>query len=200
MVFPPRCEVCKSSSKEVICPECFKQIRFMKPHLGIYCVSTYEGPLRTAIHRFKFKGRKKLAEPLGILMVKYLSKTPTIEMKEIDVIIPVPLHPKRLRERGFNQTQLLSNVVGKYYGVPTAPALARHKNTKAQFGLPRAERFTNITDAFKILDPKSVYNKRILLIDDIYTTGATIAECSKALKIAGAKRVEVMALSRAVED
>ena len=200
LIFPPRCEVCKTNSSEVLCEQCFQQIKFMKPHLGIHSVSIYEGVLRSAIHRFKFKKRKRLAEPLGILLVKYLGSSPSMEMKEMDVIIPVPLHRKRLRERGFNQTELLARVISRYYEVPVTPALERILNTRAQFDLPRAERFRNIAGAFKVCDIKSVYNKRILLLDDIYTTGSTIAECSKSLKTAGARRIEVLTLSRAVED
>lgn len=172
----------------------------MRPHLGIHNVSVYDGVLRSALHRFKFKKRKNLAEPLGILLVKYLSSNPALEVKEIDVIIPVPLHRKRLRERGFNQAELLARVVSKYYEKPVVSALERTKSTKAQFDLPREERFKNIAGAFKVTDIRSVYNKRILLLDDIYTTGSTIAECSKALRTAGARRVEVLTLSRAVED
>jgi len=199
LIFPPRCEVCGKGSEEALCSECFKQIKFMKPHLGIYSVSIYEGPLRNAIHRFKFKKRKILADPLGILLIKYLSHNPMLDMNEFELIIPVPLHKKRLRERGFNQAELLARVIGRYYELPVVSALERVKNTKAQFDLPREERFSNISGAFKVADPRSVYNKRILLLDDIYTTGATIAECSRALKIAGARRVEVLTLSRAVE-
>ncbi len=200
LIFPPRCEICRKGSKEVLCSECFQQIKFMKPHLGIHSVSVYEGPLRSAIHRFKFKKRKRLAEPLGILLVEYLSSSPAVEMKEVDVIIPVPLHRKRLRERGFNQSELLAQVVSRYYEIPVASALERTINTKAQFDLPRTERFKNISGAFKVSDIKSVYNKRVLLLDDIYTTGSTIAECSKVLSRAGARRIEILTLSRAVED
>jgi ComF family protein len=156
--------------------------------------------MRTAIHRLKFNKRKRLAQPLGILLVKYLSQTPLLNVKEIDGIVPVPLHPKRQRQRGFNQAELLASVLGRYHDLPVLPALSRVKNTRAQFDLPRAERFHNIKEAFKVHDPRMVQDKRLLLFDDIYTTGATIAECTKALKVAGAKRVEVLTLSRAVED
>jgi len=199
IVFPPRCEVCKQNSEEVLCAECFEQIKFMKPHLGVHCVSAYEGVVKTAIHRFKFKKRKRLAEPLGILMVNYLSQLPNLETKEIDVVIPVPLHARRLRQRGFNQVYLLAEIVSRYFGIPVVKALARSKNTSAQFGLPRQERFKNIKGAFKVIDSKAVFNKRLLLMDDIYTTGSTITECAKTLKIAGAKRIDILTLSRAME-
>ena len=184
----------------MLCSECFAQIEFMKPHLGIHCVSVYEGILRTAIHRLKFKKRRTLAEPLGILLVKYLGRDPTLEVKALDIIIPVPLHRKRERERGFNQAKLLANVISRYYEIPVISALERTKDTKAQFDLPRKERFKNVTGAFRVSNIKAVYNKRVLLLDDIYTTGSTIRECSKALRIAGARRIETLTLSRAVED
>ena len=171
----------------------------MKPHLGVHCVTVYEGVVRDAIRRFKFMKRKGLSEPLGILLVKYLSQSPTLEMEEIDVVIPVPLHQKRQRERGFNQAHLLAEVISRYYDKPVLPALERVKNTQAQFDLDRKDRFVNIRDAFRVADNKAVYNKQVLLFDDIYTTGSTIAECAKVLKIAGAKRVEVLTLSRAVD-
>jgi competence protein ComFC len=199
LIFPPRCEVCKKENKESMCPECFSRIKFMKSYLGIHSVSVYEGTLRTAIHRFKFKGRKKLAQPLGILLVNYLGNGQTVKMEEIDVIVPVPLHKNRLRQRGFNQVELLGESVSKYYEIPIICALERIRYTDSQFGLPREQRFKNVRGAFKITESKSIYNKRILLLDDIYTTGATIAECTTVLKRGGAKRVEILTLSRALE-
>lgn len=199
LIFPPRCEVCKTGSQEALCTDCFKQIKFMKPFLGIYSVSIYDGVLRTAIHRYKFKGRKRLSEALGILMVHYISHNPSLEMKEIDTIIPVPLHQKRHRERGFNQVEMLAQIISRYHDVPVINALERTRDTKANFDLPREERFKNIREAFKVTHLGPVYNKRVLLLDDIFTTGATIMECSRVLKNAGAKRIEVLTLSRAVE-
>ncbi len=197
LIFPPACEVCRKRGEETLCPECFSQIKFMKPQLGIYSVSSYEGVLRTALHRFKFQKRKNLADPLGILLVKYLSHAPGIKMEEIDSIIPVPLHPRRRRQRGYNQAELLAAVVGRYYEVPVVSALERMKNTHPQFDLPREARFENVKGAFRVVDSRAVYNRAVLLLDDICTTGSTIAECSKALKIAGARRVEILTLSRA---
>lgn len=199
LIFPARCEVCKKENKESMCPQCFSRIKFMKPYLGIHSVSVYEGVLRTAIHRFKFKKRKRLSQPLGVLLVNYLGNGQTVKMDEIDVIVPVPLHKKRLRERGFNQVELLGESISKYYEVPTIAALERTRDTDLQFGLPREQRFKNVRAAFKISDSKAVYNKRVLLLDDIYTTGATIAECSIVLKRGGAKRVEILTLSRALD-
>ena len=198
LIFPPKCEICRKPGKAHFCPECFSEIKFMKPHLGIYSVAIYEGVLRDAIKRFKFHKRKNLAKPLGILLVQYLSQTP-LKVEELDMIVPVPLHQKRLRERGFNQAEHLAQVVAKYHELPVVKAIKRVKNTKANFDLPRNERFTNINEAFAIAEGSQIENKRVLLLDDIYTTGATIAECCKVLRSSGAKRVEIVTLSRAVE-
>ncbi|MDD4179394.1 MAG: phosphoribosyltransferase family protein, partial [Candidatus Margulisbacteria bacterium] len=110
------------------------------------------------------------------------------------------LHHKRFRARGFNQAARLAQVIGKYYEKQVTEALARMRDTHSQFDLPREKRLTNVSGAFKVIDSRSVFGQRVMLVDDIYTTGATIAECSRALKVAGAKRIEVLTLSRAVED
>jgi ComF family protein len=199
LLFPPRCEVCRQPSEQVLCSSCFNQIKFMKPGLGIYSVAAYEGVLKEALLRFKFKKRKSLAEPLGILLVKYLSCLPSFSWKEIDTLVPVPLHPRRERKRGFNQVELLAKVLGRYCGKSVVNALVRIRDTHPQFDLPRAKRFANVAGAFKVSDSRLVYQKGILLLDDIYTTGATLAECCKVLKTAGARLVKVLTLARAVE-
>lgn len=199
LVFPPRCEVCKERSKEALCPACFDQIRFMKPQMGVYSASVYEGVIKTSLHRFKFQKRKNLSEPLGILLVKYLSQALDFNMKEIEGVVPVPLHPKRLRERGYNQVELLAQVISRYFERPVISVLERIKNTHPQFDLPRDRRRENIKGAFRVVDHRPVYNRKLLLLDDIYTTGSTTAECCKTLKIAGAKQVEILTLARAVE-
>jgi competence protein ComFC len=199
LIFPPKCEVCRQPGRDALCPACCGQIKFLNPQLGIYAAAVYDGTLKEAIHRFKFNKRQGLAEPLGVLLVQYVSQAPGLKMTEVDAIIPVPLHKKRQRERGFNQAELLARVVGRYYDKPVVNALARQKNTHAQFDLPRAARFTNIKEAFQVCDPRAVQNRKIMLLDDIYTTGSTVGECVRALKTAGARRIEILTLSRAVE-
>ncbi|MFH1387354.1 MAG: ComF family protein [bacterium] len=198
LIFPPKCEVCRRGSPEALCGECFSQIKFMKPNLGIYSATAYDGVIKESIHRFKFNKRKKLAEPLGVLLVNYLGHKPGLKIDELDGIIPVPLHEKRMRERGFNQVELLASTLTKYFELPVTPALERLKNTHPQFDLQRDARLNNVKGAFRVINPKAVYNKKVLLLDDIYTTGATISECGRVLKNAGAKRVEVLTLARAV--
>jgi ComF family protein len=199
LFFPPRCEVCRKGGEAALCVACFSQIKFMKPQWGIYSASVYEGALRRALRRFKFNKRKNLAEPLGTLLVKYISQISQLKMREIDFILPVPLHFKRYRQRGFNQVELLAKVVSRYLEVPVIGALERVRNTHPQFDLPRERRLLNVREAFKVSDCALVANRRLLLLDDIYTTGATIAECCKTLKNAGAASIEVLTLARAVD-
>lgn len=198
LVFPPVCEVCRKGSEEALCSGCFGQITFMKPQLGIYSASVYDGVLKQALHRLKFSRKKSLAGPLGVLLVKYLSQLPALPVDEFDCVVPVPLHSRRLRQRGYNQAELLAQVVNRYYEVPVVEALQRTRETHPQFDLPREARLTNVSGAFRVALPGAVYNKNIILLDDIYTTGSTAAECCRTLKIAGAQRVEVVTLARAV--
>lgn len=195
LIFPPRCSVCRDFSKEALCPNCSGQIQFMKPQMGIHAMAIYEGVVKTAIHQFKFKKKKKLAEPLGLLLARYVTSN-GLDLKEIDLVAAVPLHPRRKRERGFNQSELLARVFARYCRLPVGEnVLSRIRNTHPQFNLVREARRENVAGAFAAAH---VHRKNILLIDDIYTTGSTIAECGRALKAAGAGKVEVLTLSRAV--
>ena len=94
LVFPPRCEVCGAVGREEICDSCAGKINFLRPTAFVHSVAAYEGPIKSAIHRFKFRKREGLAEPLGIMMVKYLSRN--LDMNRIDFLVPVPLHKTRL--------------------------------------------------------------------------------------------------------
>jgi ComF family protein len=197
LIFPPRCEACRSLGPEAFCADCAQNITYLTPSAFSHSVGEYAGPLKKAIHRFKFKKKTHLADPLGVLMVKYLSRN--LDINLIDLVVPVPLHEKRMKERGFNQAELLSLVLTKYYDVPTvAGTLFRVKHTHPQFDLPRAERFKNIRGAFEVKGGQILQDKNILLVDDILTTGSTVGECTRVLKSAGARAVHILTLSRAV--
>jgi len=197
LVFPPRCEVCRSLGPEALCENCLKKINYLRPSAFTHSVGIYEGILKSAIWRFKFKKRAALADPLGVLMVKYINHH--LDMNEIDLVVPVPLHEKRMRERGFNQSELLSHVITKYYDVPTVSGvLFRVKETHPQFDLPPDQRRRNVRGAFELKGASLLKNRNILLVDDIYTTGSTVSECTYVLKSGGAHKVHVLTLSRAV--
>ena len=197
LVFPPRCGVCGAVGQEDICPECVKKINFLRPTAFVHSVGAYEGVLKSAILRFKFKKKTNLADPLGVLMVKYLSRH--LDMNKIDLVVPVPLHQSRFNERGFNQSELLSHVITRYYDVPTVSGmLFRTRRTFPQFDLPKKERFKNIKGAFEVKGSALLKEKNVLLVDDIYTTGSTISECTRMMKEGGAGNVHVLTLSRVV--
>jgi len=161
-------------------------------------VAGFETVTMDTIHKFKYGRRISLGNALGSFMADF--SFPNFDFSEYSLLVPVPLHIKRLRERGFNQSLLLAKEMGKKYKIPVNfSLLKRCKFTLTQTGLNRAEREKNIKGAFAVADKKKVTDKNIILIDDVYTTGATINECAKVLLKAGAQKVAVLTLSRVIQ-
>jgi ComF family protein len=132
---------------------------------------------------------------LGSFLVEY--RDPEFPFSDLDLILPVPLHPGRLRQRGFNQSLLLARYFGRKHSIPLDfTALQRSRPTPPQTQLSGSQRQTNVRGAFQVRRPEGVSEKRILLIDDVFTTGATVRECAKVLLGAGAKQVDVLTLAR----
>jgi ComF family protein len=156
----------------------------------------YLPPLQDAICLFKYRGKVSLAKPLGQLMIKGLPAS-----LDADLVIPVPLHPTRLREREFNQSLLLADQVAQYVGRPLSfTNLVRTVPSEPQSTLSRKERMKNLRRAFAVRQPQSIAQKRILLIDDVFTTGTTVNECAKVLREAGAEAIFVLTLARTIES
>lgn len=154
-------------------------------------------PLRQVIHRFKYGRQASLGQPLGQLMAQHCR--PWFETSRLELIIPVPLHPRRLRWRGFNQSVLLGWEVGRSWRIPLDPfVLTRKTETQPQSSLSLKERQPNVRGAFSIAPRRSVKNLRLLLVDDIYTSGATLNECTRVLLHSGARDVQVLTLARTV--
>jgi ComF family protein len=149
----------------------------------------YDNVLAAAINRYKFYGIKRLHRPLGKFLLEF-------QIPEIDAIVPVPLSIKGLRDRGFNQALLISKIVSDHFKTPMIiDGLIKHKDTHAQIGLSAKERAANLKGVF--ITRRDFKGMRLMLIDDVMTTGATANECSKQLLKAGAKEVVVMTLARA---
>ncbi|MBK8251434.1 MAG: ComF family protein [Polyangiaceae bacterium] len=145
--------------------------------------------MANAVRRFKYGGRTDLAQPLGRLLVRAVEYTSL----EADLVIPVPLHPRRLVTRGYNQAALLGAFVADLTRAPLRTnVLKRSRDTAHQAWLGRAQRLVNLQDAFEIKRPEAVAGRRVVLVDDVCTTGATLAACCNALMKAGA--IEVTAL------
>lgn len=167
------------------------------PFIAARTAMLFDGPVREMIHRFKYDKRVHLARPLGLLAAVQLA--PFARMTAPDLIIPVPLHVKRLRQRGFNQSVLLGNVLAHEWRVPLCRRnLCRIRWTDPQIGLSAEERVSNVRGAFAVTNPALVKGKRVLLLDDVYTTGSTVAECARALNKAGARAVTVVTVARAL--
>ena len=153
-----------------------------------YSFGTYEGVLRELIHLYKYGKVKTLARPLSGLLAQALPRD-----EAFDAAVPVPLYWRRRLQRGFNQAELLARGLSRRTGIPVVRALGRLRPTPAQAGLSNSARRQNVSQAFRA---RGVQGKRILLIDDVMTTGATAASCAAALKQAGARRVSLLTVAR----
>jgi ComF family protein len=160
---------------------------------SIRSVVYFEGVLRQAMHWFKYRGRAVLAEPLGGLMAEYWKQ----HGEPIDVVVPVPLHAARLRERGYNQAALLAREMARRVGlVVDEQVLLRRRATASQVKLNADQRKENVRAAF-CCSSDALAGKRVLLIDDVCTTGATLEACAIALREGGVHSVRALTLARA---
>ena len=190
-IAPPVCHKCgRPVVEEGICIDC----AYMRYHFDqAVSVLHYTPEIKQLIHRFKYGGISYLSRTLGWWMAQ------AFEQRcgwKVDVIVPVPLHPRRQRQRGFNQSALLAKELGKYIGVPVNErALIRKKYTPAQAGLNKFQRMQNLQGAFEVREIEAVRGKSVLLVDDVFTTGSTVDECSRALLQAGVQRVYVLTLA-----
>ena len=153
-----------------------------------YCraYGVYEGYLRTLIHQLKYGGDAAIARGLGELMAWVVARDG--RFGRIDAVVPIPLHPRRFAERGFNQAALLALAIARQINRPMGEPVVRIQETSPQSKLPMNERARNVRRAFAVPRPDEVRDKRVLLVDDVLTTGATLSAAARALKRAGARR------------
>lgn len=194
----PLCERCGKSfthefATEYLCGDCLKSNRYFS---RARAVGMYNGILRKAVHLFKYQLKNSLARPLGTLMVRRMESV--LRDGPYHTIMPVPLHPKRLRSRGFNQALSLARFVSNCYSIPLDRYnLVRTRWTHSQVGLSVRKRRANVRGAFMLLKGADVKRKHILLVDDVYTSGSTVDECSRVLVNGGAQTVQILTLARA---
>jgi ComF family protein len=162
-------------------------------------LGTYEGSLQEAIHHWKYEGKTNLTPFFSEWMAEGLKRY--WKPDSFDFLIPVPLHTQRLRERGFNQALLLVKELSRRTGIPYRKTiLQKKKPTVPQVNLSGAEREKGLRGAFHVVGMEELEGKWVLLVDDVYTTGATVNECSKVLLRGGAKRVDVLTLVHTVKS
>ena len=194
----PLCELCgepflTAGGSDHLCGGCLSEPpRFTAARAA----ALFAGPIRELIHSFKYSRRTQLCRPLGLLTARELA--PFAAAVAADLVIPVPLHIKRLRQRGFNQAVLLGEILAREWRVPLSHRnLRRLRWTEPQINLAAAQRAANVRGAFAVTDPAVLRGKRIILVDDVYTTGSTVAECARVLFKADAEAVIVVTVARA---
>jgi competence protein ComFC len=227
LLYPPVCTVCggKTRAGEYLCEQCeAKATRIVAPfcqqcsepfegaitttftcancaHRTIYfdaAVAAYRGRgiVRQIIHDFKY-GRQVHLRHLVARWLRAAFDDERLHGRQFHIIVPVPLHPTRQRERGFNQASLLAELLSTRISIPCKPLLKRIRYTTTQTALDRAERMENLHNAFRLRRNADVRGLRVLLIDDVLTTGSTLSECARVLKRAGANSVHAVTAARA---
>ena len=195
-IIPPFCRICSRPFEGVFsaafqCPSCAGR------DMGFECaVAAYRagGLLRDLIHRFKYSGHYYLRNLLAELLLEAFGDD---RLKvSIDLIVPVPLHSTRHRERGYNQSEALAEIVSKKSGIPMIRALKRRIPTQTQTQFDRQQRMRNLRNAFVVRENSGVHGKSLLLLDDILTTGSTLAECALVLRNAGAGSIRAVTVAR----
>ena len=168
------------------------------PLLQLEWCAPFAGPVRATLHDLKYAGERRLAGPLGDALARRWARVGT----GAEVVVPVPVHAERERRRGYDQAALIAEVAGEHLGLPVVRALERQRATVAQFELGRDERAANVDGAFRVRErsgagaARAVAGRWILLVDDVVTTGATLAACAFALERAGALAVSAIAVAR----
>ena len=195
LLAPMRCAACdqRVAPQVLFCSSCGIAVMRAAPQpAGQHAVFAYGGANATAIVRMKYAGRFDLAARFGPFMALAMESLAS----QIDLVVPVPLHPRRLAERGFDQASLLAGPVARGLRVQYRPrALERTRATPRQASLDRSARVANVATAFRCCSPIVVEGKRVLLVDDVRTTGATLASGAEALRACGATGVLTLVLA-----
>lgn len=195
----PFCPICRRPfgdgiQENHVCEDCLRKRPFFEAVGAPYL---YEGRLMEAIHLFKYGGKTHLADSMGILLTSFAGRW--LKRRDRLLMMPIPLHPKRLRERGFNQSLLLARHVASRMGMELDYlSLRRVRYTLPQAGLKSEERRKNVRKAFELRDPGAVKGRTVILVDDVATTGSTLNECARILRRAGAEKVLCLVLARTV--
>lgn len=203
LLFPPKCVLCRkvlTHEQTDLCPNCREmapvfpesklKLSFLAHWTGLWY---YKDDVRSSLLRYKFGGQRGYAQSYGRLLAMKLQR---MGWDDIDVLTYIPISRRRRFVRGYDQTQLVAQVVAEELGLPLTTAVKKIRHTKPQSTLGDAShRRANILGAYRIIDPAMINGKRVLLLDDIVTTGATAGECARVLLTAGAKEVKLATIA-----
>ena len=227
LFYPATCVVCSGNigGTEYLCADCRRRAPRIAPPFCAKCSEPFPGAItqifscancehrtlhfdcavaayrsrglvRKVLHQFKYGKQRHLRYPIASWLRESLSD-PRLRGRHFDLIVPVPLHPARERERGFNQAGLIGELIAASTAVPLRPILERIRYTTTQTAYDRAERMENLHGAFRLRKNRDVRGLRVLLIDDVLTTGSTLSECARVLRAAGAVSVHAATAARA---
>jgi competence protein ComFC len=227
LFYPATCAVCEAPIErdQYLCPACQKKVQRIVPPFCAKCsepfpgaidgsftcancahrrlkfdtaVSVYRsrGVVRFVILQLKYHRQLHLRHLIGEWLVAAMDDS-RLSSREFDCVIPVPLHPARLRERGFNQADILARILSAKVNLPVVSALERTRYTTTQTALDRSERMENLRGAFRLRKKMNVRNSRVLLVDDILTTGSTLSECANVLRRGRVRSVHAVTAARA---
>lgn len=205
LIYPNVCGICGKICKESLCKRCAIEIKKYEINLvnknkkmyfnEIMHIFKYNEMIRQRLIEYKFQDKSYMYKTFAKIILK--NKKVCGFLEKYDIIIPVPIHKKRRLKRGYNQTELIAKEICKNISLELKTGvLIKQKNIKAQSELNKNERKQNIKNAFEIKNINEIIDKKILLFDDIYTTGSTVNECSKILKKAGAKQIGVVTIAK----
>jgi len=205
-VYPPYCILCEANlepNNKLVCEQCWERLEASATgetqisKQRILALYLYSNDVRTIIHNLKYLNKTHLAVNLGSSIGKIIKEDKNI--RNWDILIPIPLHKVKQRSRGFNQSELIVDAIAEVTSIEMDNSmLIRHRYTMNQAALPMRERAANVKGAFSVINKMKIEGKKIILVDDVITTGSTMLECIKVLKEAGAKEVAAVSAALAV--
>lgn len=207
LIYPSVCGICEKIDKEYLCEECkeklkkycINEIEDCKENKRVYYdykikILRYENIVREKIIEYKFNEKTYLYNTMEKIILN--DEKICSFLKKYDIIIPVPMYKKRKQSRGYNQTELISKKLAKDLKIESSNKVLRKViDTKKQSTLTKKERIKNVENAFNVVNSESIENKNVILLDDIFTTGSTLNECSRMLKLAGTKEIAILTIA-----
>lgn len=197
-LFPKACGICGKLGEGYICISCYKEVEkylYCYQENSKFYLLKYEDLIRKKMIDYKFNDKSYLHKMFCEILVK--NKNACEFLKSYDIIIPVPIHKKKRKLRGYNQSELIARDLSDFFDIPMdTKILIKKVNTPMQSSLGKFDRIKNVQNVYKVEHMEKIQRKNILILDDIYTTGATVNECKKLLRLAGAKKVGVIIIAK----